>query len=78
MAGFALRAGWLVLCPVMTDVGGVTPVLVNRSPDEGFRHGIVADPGFGIPIYGASWKLTYVLPTVPRGAVEVPPNPSYA
>jgi hypothetical protein len=76
MHGEALRAGFPIPCPVLNDVEGVTPQLDNRlDRGEGFFTGIVANAG--TPVYGATWRLRYFLPTIPTRPITPPQNPTF-
>lgn len=76
LIGSALRIGFEVPPPSLGDVDGITPVLDCR-PDmgEGFATAIVGQTATGVPIFGAKWKLRYVLPQQPAGPV-LPPDPA--
>lgn len=75
LIGHALRAGFPIPVPRLTDVNGVEPVLVTREGmGEGFTTWIVGNGAGVTPIYGAKWCLRYVLPRVPTGEIPVPPN----
>lgn len=74
--GEALRVGFEIPPPSLGDVGGVKPVISNRvDKGEGFSTGQVDMTATGVPIYGAKWRLRYVLPQNPAGPV-VPPDPA--
>lgn len=75
MIGSATRAGFAIPVPVLKSAGDVQPILANR-PDkgEGFVTGIVQNQG--VPVVGACWKLRYVLPSMPDGGIEPPPDPT--
>jgi len=74
MTGEALRLNFPIACPELMDAGGVTPEPANRTnKGEGFWTGVVGNAGW--PVVGAQWNLRYILPEMPKGKVELPPNP---
>ncbi len=79
LTGSALRIGYPVPVPTLSDVNGAPLVVANRTDrGEGFAQKIVSSSGFsGVPVYGAWWRIRYVLPVPPSVtlALAVPPNP---
>lgn len=76
MTGHAMRVGFPIPCPELTDVEGVKPVKDNRlDMGEGFVCAIVGNAA--VPVYGAKWNLRYFLPTIPKAAITPPANPLY-
>ncbi len=73
LSGHAMRAGFPVPCPSLTSVDGAKPILCNR-PDygEGFEQVVVGNVFY--PVYAARWKLRYVVPDPPAGALPVIEN----
>lgn len=75
LCGHALRAGHPIPMPALTLLNGVRPAPANRlDRGEGF-FGPAVVGNCGVPIYGARWRLRYVLPEVPAGGIPTPPNP---
>jgi hypothetical protein len=73
MEGHALRAGFEIPVPQLVDVAGVTPIPANRlDRGEGFTCSVLSN--VGVPLYGAKWRMRFVLPELPK-EVPVPPNP---
>ena len=76
LIGEATRVGFDIPPPTLGDVDGIVPISANRMDmGEGFVCGIVGTTLTGVPIYGARWKLRYVLPQAPAGPV-IPPDPA--
>lgn len=76
MTGHALRVGFPIPCPELTDVEGVKPIKDNRlDMGEGFTCAKVGNAA--VPIFGAKWNLRYFLPTVPKAPITPLPNPLY-
>lgn len=75
LQGEALRAGYPIPVPAITNINGVAPVNMSR-PDMGeyFTQGIVGTGGT-VPIYGAMWCLRYAIDEPSAGAIPIPPNP---
>lgn len=74
LEGRAIRAGYPISPPMLTQINGVTPVQANREGEHFFTQGQMAN-WFGVPIIGAVWRLRWTLPQVPAGPIGVPPNP---
>jgi hypothetical protein len=81
LVGDALRVGYPIPCPALTRVKStgseaeITPVAALRlDAGEGFAHGVVGNIG-GLPVYGAKWRLRYLLPENPKGGIVPPVNP---
>lgn len=75
LEGSAVRVGYPIPMPTLTNVGGVTPIPANRlDMGEGFTQSIIGSVN-GIPIFGARWRLRFVLPEMPQGWVLPPFNP---
>ncbi len=70
--GAAQRLGHLLAIPRLHSVGGVKPTEVEFIEDSR----VVAMAG-RVPIHGGWWRITYVLPAKPAGALPVPSNPLY-
>jgi hypothetical protein len=79
LTGHAVRAGFEVPCPALTEINGVPLVECNR-PDkgEGFTQAMVGSAD--APLYRARWCVRYTTAdgTVPPGRLPVPPNPLHA
>lgn len=76
LVGRCLRAAYAVTRPKIDTFNGVTPLPANRADrGEGFRTACVGNAG--VPLYAATWRLRYALPTVPPGGAPVPRNPLY-
>jgi hypothetical protein len=78
LEGEAIRMGYQIPIPTILSVNGSSVVMCNRSDmGEGFWQRIV---GQNIaPVYGAKWKLRFVLSgRFPTTSVPVPPNPGLA
>lgn len=74
LRGRAVRAGYEVPVPRLTDIDGQEPVPANRLDcGEGYTSSVVFAAG-GVPLYKARWNLRYLLPAVPN-RLPVPPNP---
>lgn len=78
MHGRALRAGFPIPCPELTEVEDMKKGdglwCVNRTDrGEGFTTGIVGNAV--VPVFGARWRLRYYLKKVPKGPVAPPRNP---
>jgi hypothetical protein len=71
MIGRALRAMWKIAPPKLVSVGGVPAIPANK-PGDGFVQATVGN--VGVPLYGASWRFTYVLTKAPTEATP-PENP---
>lgn len=74
LEGFALRAGYLITAPWLTNVQGIPVVPKNREDVEYFKAGVVAN-FFGVPIVRAKWRLRYLVTQTLPNNVGVPPNP---
>lgn len=77
LRGHAMRYGFPVPIPALTDYCGVAPVLACRlDSGEGYGHGIFR-AGNDKPIYMAKWNLRYLLPGGQKGFWFPPaiPNP---
>lgn len=73
LVGEALRVGFDIPPPKPGPVNGVQPVPMNRlDMGEGFASAVVGTTANGLPVYGAKWRLRYVLPQVPEGPIPVP------
>lgn len=79
LVGRAMRVAYPIPCPRLEEIddgGGekIIPVLANRKDKgEGFVMGAIWNAIQ--PIYGAKWRLRYVLPKTPKGPIPPPPNP---
>lgn len=75
LIGKAMRAGFEIPVPTLTDVGGIVPTPANRSKHgEGFsqwQYGYV-----GVPIIVATWRLRFLLPQAPTGPIGSVANPT--
>lgn len=76
LRGRALRYGFDIPIPILTDFAGSTPVLATRlDRGEGYGRGIIRAAG-DRPVIGATWNLRYAIPDPPDGFVApLPPNP---
>jgi hypothetical protein len=76
LVGKALRAGFPIPIPELISFGDATLQLVTRlDHGEGFKTGIIGNTD--VPIYGAGWRLRYVVTgELPTNAIPVPPNPT--
>lgn len=75
MEGYAVRAGFPVPQPALTDINGSAPVACNR-PDagEGFEQMVVGN--CGVQLYFARWRMRYALVgQLPNGPLPVADNP---
>ena len=73
LTGYATRAGYPVPMPCLTSWNGAPVVACNRADSEFFEQTIVGNAFY--PVYGARWRLRYVCPNPPTGALPVVPNP---
>lgn len=71
--GKAIRAGYSIDRPRLTDVGGAKAYPINGEGDY-FEQEIMAN--FLTPIAMAHWKQTYALETTPRKGIGPPDNPT--
>lgn len=76
MTGYAMRVGFPIPCPELTDVEGEIPVKDNRlDRGEGFVCAIVANAA--VPVYGARWNLRYSISKIPARPITPPANPLF-
>ena len=76
LTGHAVRVGFPIGCPELTDVGGVVPEPASR-PDRGEGFSTTTVGNVTSTIHVASWKLRYILPSVPTGPILPPSNPRF-
>ena len=75
LRGEAKRAGYHIPPPRLANVNGVAAIPACRlDRGEGFEHGAIFNAG-PTPIFYAKWNFRYMLPTLPNGALPIPPNP---
>lgn len=66
LSGGAVRAGYPVTPPRLLSVGGVTPLLDRPW----FECGELFNNG--IPVFYGSWRMVYLLPSMPTGPIPIP------
>lgn len=73
LIGRAVRAGWEVVAPELIQIGDSIAVPAN-DPDlgDGITQAVIGN--CGVPIFGATWQLRYVMTKKPEG-VASPPDP---
>lgn len=74
MEGHALRAGFEIPPPVLTEVGGVKATPLYEKGSDYWTPAIVSNAG-GVAIYGAAWRFTYFVEGPLKKAMEPAPNP---
>lgn len=72
--GFALRAGYPIAIPGLTEVGGFKAIPANRDGYE-FAKQDIADNWHGVEIHRAHWRLRYLVAGVPQ-KIEQPKPPT--
>lgn len=73
LEGDAIRAGYLITPPVLTQFAG-SPVKPFNDGSPTFAQKFVTS-WFGVPIFSAAWRITYVLTNAVKAGFGVPPNP---
>jgi hypothetical protein len=75
LTGTAIRAGYPIDAPELTEIGGSPVCRADREGIEGFWTGQIAWAIGEIPIIAATWRKRYRLMTTPSIPIDVPDIP---